>query len=242
MRKNVINGIGFLVAAAFVIVGSMGILGEISVWKLLLGFVLVLILIKSVLRLRWTPVLFSLAFLAILYDELLGIENLTPWPVLGAALLGSIGLNMIFGRNRGPIHFDFGERDKGVKMDGNGVYKVDENEHNFKCEVSFATITKYIKSQSLRNASINNSFGQVMIYFDEAVLENGTANVRVINSFGNVKLYIPSDWEVVLKQSQSFGQVKTFKSDGIMNCVIEGGNKLYVNANTSFGDIEIHYI
>lgn len=242
MRKNVINGIGFLVAAAFVIVGSMGILGEISVWKLLFSFILVLVLIKSVLRLRWTPVLFSLAFLAILYDELLGIENLTPWPVLGAALLGSIGLNMIFGKRQGFCNVNFGEWDRGVKTEGNGVYKVDENEHNFKCEVSFATITKYIKSQSLRNASINNSFGQVMIYFDEAVLDNGTANVRVINSFGNVKLYIPSDWEVVLKQSQSFGQVKTFKSDGIMNCVIEGGNKLYVNANTSFGDIEIHYI
>ena len=64
MRKNVVNGIGFLVAAAFVIVGSTGILGEISVFKLLLSFVLVLILIKSLLRLRWTPVLFSLAFLA----------------------------------------------------------------------------------------------------------------------------------------------------------------------------------
>lgn len=246
MRKNVINGIGFLVAAAFVIVGSMGILGEISVWKLLVSFVLVLILIKSLLRLRWTPVLFSLAFLAILYDELLGIENLTPWPVLGAALLGSIGLNMILGKNHEPAHFnfdfDFGGRNRGVKMDGNGVSKVDESEHNFKCDVSFATITKYIKSQSLRNASINNSFGQVIIYFDEAVLENGTANVRVINSFGNVKLYIPSDWEVVVKQSESFGQVKTFKSDGIMNCVIEGSNKLYVSANTSFGDIEIHYI
>lgn len=242
MRKNVVNGIGFLVAAAFVIVGSMGILGEISVFKLLLSFVLVLILIKSILKLRWTSVLFSAAFLAILHDSLLGIENLTPWPVLGAAFLGSIGLNMILGRNREPAHFDFGGRNRGVKMDGNGVYKVDESEHNFKCDVSFATITKYIKSQSLQNASINNSFGQVIIYFDEAVLDNGTANVRVINSFGNVKLYIPSDWEVVVKQSESFGHVKTFNSDGIMNCVIEGSNKLYVSANTSFGDIEIHYI
>ena len=246
MRKNVINGIGFLMAAAFVIIGSMGIFGEISVWKLLFSFVLVLILIKSALKLRWTPVLFSLAFLAILYDKFLGIENLTPWPVLGAAWLGSIGLDMIFGKKHEQAHFDFdfdfGGRNRGVKVDGNGVSKVDESEHNFKCDVSFVSITKYIKSQSLQNASINNSFGQVMIYFDEAVLDNGTANVRVINSFGNVKLYIPSDWEVLVKQSESFGQVKTFKSDGIMNCVIEGSNKLYVSANTSFGDIEIHYI
>lgn len=241
MRKNVVNGIGFLVAAAFVIVGSMGILGEISVWKLLASFVLVLILIKSALRLRWTPMLFSLAILAILYDKLLGIENLTPWPVLGAALLGSIGLNMIFGKSHG-IKVNFGDWDRGVKNDGNPVCNVKESENDFRCDVTFATITKYIKSQSLQNASINNSFGHITVYFDEAALDNGKANVKVINSFGNVKLYIPSDWEVVLKQSESFGQVKTFKSDGIMNCVIPDGNKLFVNAVTSFGDIEIHYI
>ena len=241
MRKNVVNGIGFLVAAAFVIIGSTGILGKISVWKLLVTFILVLNLIKSALKLKWTPTLFCLAILAIIYDELLGIENLTPWPVLGAAWLGSIGLAMIFGKSNGRNE-NSGERSFKVNMDGNGVYKVDENEHNFKCDVSFATITKYIKSQSLQNACIKNSFGQVIIYFDEATLDNGTANVKVTNSFGNVKLYIPSDWEVVLKQSESFGQVKTFKSDGIMNCVIEGGNKLYVSASTSFGDVEIRYI
>lgn len=242
MRKNVVNGIGFLVAAAFVIVGSTGILGEISVFKLLLSFVLVLILIKSILKLRWTPLLFSAAFLAILYDELLGIENLTPWPVVGAAFLGSIGLNMIFGKKHGGFHMNFGDRDYGVKTEGNAVSNVKETDNNFYCDVTFATITKYIKSQSLQNASINNSFGHVSVYFDEAVLDNKTANVRVINSFGNVKLYVPSDWEVVLKKSESFGQVKTFESDGIMNCVIEGGNKIFVNAVTSFGDIEIRYI
>lgn len=242
MRKNVVNGIGFLVAAAFVIVGSMGILGEISVFKLLLSFVLVLILIKSTLRLRWTPMLFSLAFLAILYDDLLKIQKLTPWPVLGAALLGSIGLNMIFGKKHGEFHVNFGDRDPGVTNDGKPVCNMEENENEFRCVTTFTNITKYIKSQHLQNASIHNSFGQVIIYFDEAMLDNGTANVRVINSFGNVKLYIPSDWELVLKQNESFGQVKTIKSEGIMNCVIEGGNKLYVNANTSFGDIEIYYI
>ena len=44
--------------------------------------------------------LFSLAFAAILFDEALGIEAITPWPVLGAALLGTIGLNMIFNKNK----------------------------------------------------------------------------------------------------------------------------------------------
>ena len=91
-----------------------------------------------------------------------GIENLTPWPVLGAALLG--------------------------------------------------TIVKYIKCQSLRE-------------------------VMVDNSFGCVKLYIPSDWSVALRVDESFGHVKTFG-----NGVADSCNSLNMFVDTSFGDVEIHYI
>lgn len=48
--------------------------------------------------------MFSLAFLGILYDKPLGIESLTPFPILAAALLGTIGGNMIFGSRFGRNH------------------------------------------------------------------------------------------------------------------------------------------
>lgn len=45
-----------------------------------------------------------LAFLIIVNDKVLGMEAITPWPVLGAAVLGSIGLKFLFpgfGRKHG---------------------------------------------------------------------------------------------------------------------------------------------
>ena len=50
MKKNVITGIGFLVAAAFVIIGSTGVLGDIEVWKLLLSFIVVMRFVKGLFK------------------------------------------------------------------------------------------------------------------------------------------------------------------------------------------------
>lgn len=237
MKKNVITGIGFLVAAAFVIVGSMGLLGDISVWTLLFTFVLVVWLVKGLFKLQWPVILFSLAFLAILYDGQLGIENLTPWPVLGAALLGSIGFSLIFRKTykrrdaNGEMHWSY-DGGEGVQM----IEQI-EDEHRFSSDVAFGSIVKYIKCQSLREVMIDNSFGSTTIYFDEAILENGVAKVDVDNSFGNVKLYIPSEWKVSLRVDESFGHVKTYGSSAI-----DSANLLNVFVDTSFGDVEVHYI
>ena len=65
---------------------------------------------------KWYPqcelreILFSIAFICIIYDDWLGITALTPWTVLGAALLGSIGLSLIFKKKSGhspSISFEF---------------------------------------------------------------------------------------------------------------------------------------
>ena len=127
---------------------------------------------------------------------------------------------------------------------GEGVQMVEqeEDEHRFICDVSFGSVSKYIKCTSLQEVVVDNSFGQVAVYFDEAVLDGGRANVSVDNSFGSVKLYVPSNWEVVIKADESFGHVRTFKNEGIMVAPMDEENRLYVNADTSFGDVEIHYI
>ncbi|MBR4086189.1 MAG: hypothetical protein IKK33_18145 [Lachnospiraceae bacterium] len=242
-KKNVISGIGFLVAAVFVIIGSTGVLGDIEVWKLLLSFLLVMQFVKSLFKLQWGPMLFCPAILAILYDEALGIENLTPWPVLGAALLGSIGFSMIFGRTHkytdenGEKHWNF-EGGEGVKM-----IDQEESDYRFVCDVTFGSFSKYIKCQKLQEVVVDNSFGQTSIYFDEAVLDGGRADVTVDNSFGCTKLFIPSDWDVKFKVVDEFcGKLKNFKNDGIMNYVNEDSNKLFISIDTSFGDVEVHYI
>ena len=95
--KNITWGIFFILMAAFIIFGAMDVFGDISVWTCIFAGFCVMWLINGIVKLSFGNMLFPVAFLAILFDEVLGIEELTPWPVLMAALFGTIGLNMVFG-------------------------------------------------------------------------------------------------------------------------------------------------
>ena len=99
-RNNIFWGIIFLLAAVFLLVGKLGYLGGISLFSILFTVVLVAILLKSIPSVNFAGILFPLAFLCILYDKQLHIEALTPWTVLGVALLGTIGLQILFRKNR----------------------------------------------------------------------------------------------------------------------------------------------
>ena len=91
MKKNgekIFWGLFFILGAIFILVSRMGYFEEIGLLTLFLTVLLAALLIKSIRHIEFTGILFSLAFLAILYDKPLGIEELTPWPVFGAALLG----------------------------------------------------------------------------------------------------------------------------------------------------------
>ena len=56
-------------------------------------------LIKGLIQRKSFVVFMSLAFLAIVWDKELGIEAITPWPIIGAAILLTIGFSFIFEKN-----------------------------------------------------------------------------------------------------------------------------------------------
>ena len=88
-------GIFFLLAAVYVIVSQLGILPKVSVFTVIFTVFCIWLLVNGIRNISFWQILFSIAIVCILYAEPLGITALTPWPVLGAAALGSIGLSMI---------------------------------------------------------------------------------------------------------------------------------------------------
>lgn len=244
-RKNIFWGIMCIVIAAFIIAGAMGVFGEISFWTLFFTPFLVAWFFSSLMKLSWSGLLFSLAFFAILYDKVLGIENLTPWPVLLAAMFGSIGLNIIFGENKffkigkwngnaedkHHVSFEYSSEDAPM-----GEYFT-EDDSSFRSSVKFAESTKYVACRNLKEALITNSFGESIIYFDGATLANGRADVNVRCTFGEVVLYIPKEWHVNAAINRSFGECSI---NG--NCAKESENLLVLRGSVSFGEISIYYI
>ncbi|MGN0352351.1 MAG: LiaF transmembrane domain-containing protein [Roseburia sp.] len=231
--KKIFWGVIFILAAVYIVVSRIFVLPEISVWSIILTIVFAAMIIKGIRELNFFEILFGIAFLCWIYDGQLGIENLTPWPVMGAALLGSIGLSMIFKRKKNTWSWSCGDSTEtiGATSDSNC-----DGEH-IRCENNFGSSIKYINSENFCNAELENNFGELTVYFDNAVIQSGSAYVNVENDFGTTNLYIPKVWKVVNNLSHSFGTIDEHgRYEG------SSSNTLYLRGQTDFGTINIYYI
>lgn len=230
-------GVLLLIGAAALVLGQMGYLGDvlkgISVWDILLTIFFVVTLLEGILKIRIGEALFSIAFLIIVHDELLGLEAITPWPVLGAALLGTIGLKMIFPK-AGKKH--------GAKVVINGVAKekgiCEETRkgNSISYENVFSSAVKYVAGE-FSNVDVENAFGSMQVYFTDALPAGGSASVNVQSAFGSVVLYVPSSWKVVCKTEHIFGSTGEKGQ-----CNLDGENVLYISGEAVFGSFQIKYI
>lgn len=228
-KNNIFWGIIFLLAAIFLIVGKLGYLGGISLFSILLTIMLIAILLKSIPSVNFAGILFPLAILCILYDKQLHIEALTPWTVLGVALLGSIGLQILFRRDRLIIR----------KLPDNVKYSVidEPDSSHIRHATSFTASTKYINTEDFKQADFSCSFGALSVYFENAKVPDGSAIVNLQANFSGVELYIPKEWTVESQMSISLGAVEEKNHPHP-----DGSVTLHLVGSASFCGVEITYI
>lgn len=235
--RNVIWGALFLIGAVALLVNKLGflnlLLGGMSFFQIVITVFLVGVLVKGMAKHSFGQILFSIAFIIIVNDEVLHMEALTPMPVLGAALLGTIGLNLMFPRVRSGY---------GRQLTVNGreiiALKTEKNHEGgrMRHENCFGDSVKYVSGEISR-VKLENSFGSLQVYFTDAQLKEGTAEVIVENSFGSTILYIPADWKVIMNVDNSFGGTNERGQ-----CNPEGSLVLYVKGEVAFGRLQIRYI
>ena len=219
LRKNsgkILWGLFFILAAVYVVVSKLWIMPEISVFSVLLTVFFIWLFLNGIRNVNFWEILFSIAFMT----------------VLGAALLGSIGLSLIFKKKSGhspsiSFEFDSDSDNEDGKYIGENI-KIDNN---------FGTAIKYVNSDNFCMADVDNSFGSLTVYFDNAIIQSGSAKIKVDNSFGETNLYIPKEWKTENNLGQAFGSVKTH---GV--CEGSSNNTLKLKGETSFGEINIYYI
>ncbi|WP_422730443.1 LiaF transmembrane domain-containing protein, partial [Lactiplantibacillus pentosus] len=96
MRKNWFWPIFLIASAVILITSQLGLFSyHLSLLTVFFTLILVACLGSSLRYLNMSGIVFSVAFLAIIYARPLGITRLVPWTILGAALLLSIGLSML---------------------------------------------------------------------------------------------------------------------------------------------------
>ena len=84
---------------------------------------------------------------------------------------------------------------------------------------------------------MENNFGEMKVYFDNAIIQGDVAYVDIDNNFGETILYIPKEWKVKIKLDPAFGKYNEYGTPiGSSNAT------LYVQGEANFGHISIYYV
>lgn len=236
MNKNrngkILWGLFLIIAAVYIILNRYICFPHINIFKLLITVFFVLMLIEGLRRVDFFEILFSIACICILYSRHLRLTAITPFPLLIAALFGSIGLTMIFGKKNRPYIWNNSNYNNST-----GSTNEQYNGENIFCKNSFGSAIKHVNSANFRGAQLSNSFGSMVIHFDNAIIQENSAYINIENSFGETQLYIPKEWKIQKNLQRTFGSVNE-------NGTISGTSNvtLYINGETTFGEIRIFYI
>lgn len=249
-RNGIFWGLFLLLSAAILIASQMHLIAyTFSVWTMIATILLVAVLLKSLIYLMVPGTVFSLAFLAILYAKPLGITALVPWTILGAALLISIGLSMIFRpflmKHHPWMNYKYHQN---YYRGHHGSYKMNFDAHvdpdvkttnapDVDVYVKMGSSIRYVKSDDFKTANIDVTMGDAKVYFENVVVNN-TATINVNNSLGAVELYIPKNWNIVKGVNNNMANVSEVGTP----FVDEDSPIVYLNGVVSLGNLKISYI
>lgn len=241
-KRKLLWGLAFLLAAALLVAGNFT---ELPVSDILIMLAMMIFFIEGIIRRNFALVLFPLAVVLIVNSERLGMSQISPWSILAAALLGSIGLGVLFPHrhkhwtNRKSFFGNYsgtGRRDSAQSgkqeetvQDGSGREVYLRN--------AFGDTAKYFTGEMPEHAYLENQFGSMSVYFDNVVMKEHTASVHVKSYYGKMVLYIPAVWKVIIRGDVAFGAIR---EQG--QCNPDGVDILELKAEAPFGDIEIRYI
>ncbi len=231
--KSIVWGLLLIVSAVFIVLSVMGHIDNIGPVKTVFTILFAGIAITSLIDLNFFGVFFPMAFVGMIYDSQLGIEKLTPWPILGIALLLTIGFSLIFKKKDHCFHRDY--------SCGNEEYVVDmdiEDGEVIDCNAEFNGTVKYINSQNLKKINVKSAFGGVKLYLDGSEIPSKTAEINLNVSFGGVELYIPRNWDVKIQGTASFGSIEE-KNKPLVN---ENSPVLYLTGSVKFSGVVITYV
>lgn len=230
-KERIYWGALFILASIALIINKLGYFSDVNMFSIVATIFLVGIMIKSIMHVNFSGIFFPLAFICIIYDKQLGITELTPWTVLIAALLGTIGFSIIFHK---PSKWN----NKKINWDSDEFEIIDiEDESHVRLETSFASSIKYVNTDKFKQANLECSFGSMKVYFDNAILDEGKGIVKLEASFSVVELYIPKTWTVEDRSNVSFGGInEKNRNEGTPD------NTLVIVGDISFSGVDIIYV
>ena len=214
-RNSIFWGIVFIGAAAFLILGALGIdLGYgVTAWRIVLGVLCLAWLVDRIVELQFSHTVFPIAFLFLIFEptiaHLVGSESsdlISNWIVLLAALLLTIGLKILLPKR-------IGGRTYSVERTGSALY---------------------LDGSELESATISDHVGSTNVYISNTDAYIGGGTINITDNVGSIKLHIPSTWNVILQHSDNLGRVSiTEQKDGVYE------HSINVNVYENVGSVNV---
>lgn len=225
-QKNIVKGLLFILAAFLIAASCFGLLGDISIFKLIITVICMLIFITSIKELNFGGMLFPAAILGIIYDKQLDIENMTPWPILLIALLLTIGLESIFPKRKNRYLLNHGNAEP-----------LSSTDSTININTRFNGIVKYLDTKNLKTVNINSKFAGSKLFFDKAEIDGDVLEINLNLSFSGCDFYFPKNWRIEDNITTQFAGIEI---KGVRSEIFDKTVHLY--GNMSFSGINIIYI
>lgn len=235
-HRHVFWGIFLLAAAIFIVVGQTVTFMAVGFWSIAATILLTAAFIASLMDVNFFGIFVSAALLYKIYQAPFHWTDINIWILLLAAVLASIGCDIIFHPHR--HHWDHGWNDCCGNQCCDSTSENLEGDHIFS-QSSFNESCKYLHSDNLKSARLSSSFGKMDVYFDQVRLDPAGAVVSAQVSFGKMTLYLPAQWRVVDHVHASFGSVTNRMRTEPLPA---DAPVLTLEGSSSFGELEIRSV
>lgn len=244
-NRNVFWGVLLIFGALLIVGKEMGLFfNNKNVISIIIALLCAVILIKGFFERTYVLVFVSLTLLLFNFGYIVGLKNISIFSAAVISALMSLGLSLIF-----PKKNNVGV--KGFDKDVNNYNGYDFQEKNINGNVidemtgsnifydnKFGETTKYIRTSNLVNAKLENCFGELKVYFDNAVIVQDNVVIDVSCIFGDIQIFVPKHWNVQLNISPVFAEVRE-----IYKCyAISEFPRVNIVGTVTFGEVRIMYI
>lgn len=239
-NRNIFWGFFFILCAVFVLLRQMGFYPEISLIKLALTVCFAASIANGIKHCNFFSILIPLACLCIMYDDFLGLDAMSPFSLLCAAIFAAIGLEMIFPNKNRYVNSagSFSKKEHSGQNQGAGGERTVPGDDSYVAFKSlFGSGIKYVNSSAFSHADLECTFGTLTVYFDNAIIQGNQAHVHVDVTFGTLILYVPSTWQVEDNIDAVFAGVKLQNPMG--NPI---GPHLVISGDAVFSTVTVKYI
>ena len=235
-KKNIGTGLFFILIAVVMMGSAMGLIPKIPWFKLLCCGALGIWAVKALFKRDFFGTFMSAGLIAWIFEDELMIEHLAPFPLLAATALIGIGLNMIFGKKAVvQINYEDGKVNAATMDDLRTEAWVEGRQISL--VNNFNSTSKYVNETAFSSAKLVNDFGSANIYFNNANVYEGEAEIKLSNNFGKMNVYLPGKWRATISQESSFGNVNVH---GEPNRDMDAPH-VVIKASSNFGELNIFF-